>query len=173
MILSGTTIGFICVLALLAASILLACLDRKEKGKGKWALWLFIAAFVGGVAVTLLRGVSPREEQGRTIGSFDPAEFKRLQEKVEKDPRDVKSRERLGHLYLQQQDFENVFRMAHEALQINPKAVESRTHMGMVFFAMQQVDRALEQFDQVLKIEPNNAEALLFKGMVQNSRSLK
>ena len=202
--LSGTMIGLIGVLALLAASILLAILDRKEKGRGnaaqsqflsRMALGLFLAAFFGGVVVTLLSGVQPREkgqgmtgsmrgsaesspdsseesgfagsEQNASIGSINSEEFSRLQEKVAKDPKDVASRERLGHLYLQQQDYENVFKMAHEALQTNPKSTESRAHMGMVFFSMQQMDQALAQFDQALAIDPNSLEALLFKGIVQ------
>lgn len=221
--LSGTTLGFICVGALLLAAILLAVLDKKEKGKGnldkskvlsRTALVLFLAAFFGGVAVTLVGGVRPRDEQqpmaarsmrgigGRagsppdssegagfagpermmggpmaggqmpagpmaSIGKIDEAEFQKLMDKVNSDPKDVASRERLGHLYLQQQDFENVFRMAHEALQVNPKSVESRVHMAMVLFSMGDLDQALAQFDQALQIEPKNLEALLFKGIVQ------
>lgn len=195
--LSGTTLGFICVGALLSAAILLAVLDRREKGKGnversrflaRMALGLFLAAFLGGVAVTLVGGVRPREEgqvmTGRpmggpmaeggmptgpmaSIGKIDEAEFQKLMDKVNSDPKDVASRERLGHLYLQQQDFENVFRMAHEALQVNPKSVESRVHMAMVLFSMGDLDQALAQFDQALQIEPKNLEALLFKGIVQ------
>jgi hypothetical protein len=190
--LSGNVIGFICVIALLLASILMAALDRREKGRGnaaksrflsRMALGLFLAAFVGGVVVTLIAGVRPREEgqvmtgrpmggspmggPGAAIGKVDEAEFQRLIEKVNADPKDVASRERLGHLYLQQQDFENVFRMAHEALQINPKSAESRAHMGMVLFAMQEFDQAIAQFDQALQSDPKNLEALLFKGIVQ------
>lgn len=222
--LSGTTLGFICVGALLLAAILLAVLDKKEKGKGnversrflaRMALGLFLAAFLGGVAVTLVGGVRPRDEQqpmaarsmrgiggragsppdssegagfagpermmggpgpmmggapmpgGGAIGKIDEAEFQKLMDKVNSDPKDVSSRERLGHLYLQQQDFENVFRMAHEALQVNPKSVESRVHMAMVLFSMGDLDQALAQFDQALQIEPKNLEALLFKGIVQ------
>lgn len=170
--LSGTTVGFISVIALLCASILMAVLDRKEKRKGRMALWLFIAAFVGGVVVTLVGGTRPREEQKGpmvTIGQVDEKEFEALRRKVAADPRDVASRERLGHLYLQQQDFENVFRMAHEALQLDPKSVESRVHMGMVLFAMGNREQAVLQFDQALQIDPKNAEALRFKGMVESA----
>lgn len=195
--LSGTVIGFICVIALLIASILMAALDRREKGRGnaaksrflsRMALGLFLAAFVGGVVVTLVAGVRPREEgqvmTGRpmggpimgggmpagpmaSIGKIDEAELQRLIEKINADSKDVASRERLGHLYLQQQDFENVFRMAHEALQIKPKSAESRAHMGMVLFSMQEFDQAIAQFDQALQADPKNLEALLFKGIVQ------
>lgn len=202
MILSGTTLSFIGVFALLAAALLLAYLDKREKGKGnvqqsrflsRMALALFLLAFVGGVVATLLNGIKPREEspamQGMMgnpntgegegggmppmaggmggIGKIDEAEVKRLQEKAANDPKDVTSRERLGHIYLQQQDFENVFRLAHEALQINPKSVESKVHMGMVLFAMQEMDQALAQFDQALSIDPKNLEALLFQGIVR------
>lgn len=106
------------------------------------------------------------------IGEVDQAELKRLQEKVEKkpdsgNPQDVRSLERLGHLYLQLQDYENVFKMAHEALQKDPKSVESRAHMGMVLFSMQEIDQAMNQLDQALKINPRHLESLLFKGIVQ------
>ncbi len=199
---SGTTIGFICVLALLAASILLVFLDRKEKRKGnvdqsrflsRAALILFLAAFAGGVVVTLLSGVQSRNDGGgvvrrmsRSMGggmgpnhppvgggemmgaiaNVDPQEIERLEAKVENDPKDVASRERLGHLYLQAQNFEGVFKMAHESLQVSPKSAESRVHMGMALFAMQDVDQALAQFDRALAIDPKNTEALLFKGIV-------
>jgi tetratricopeptide repeat protein len=201
MILSGTTLGFIGVAALLFASLLMGFLDKKEKGRGntekarflsRLALVLFIAAFLGGVGVTLVSGVKPREEgQGITggpmgggspgaeqegdaspppmaqIGKINEAEVKQLQDKIAKDPKDVRSLERLGHLYLQSQDFENVFKTAHDALQIDPKSVESRVHLGMVFFAMRDLDKSIEQFDQALAIDPKNSEGLLFKGIVQ------
>lgn len=179
MILSGTMIGFICVLALLGASVLIAVLDRKEKKKGKFALILFLGAFLGGVVMTLLAGIRAREEGGgmtgrppmrggmQTIGEVDQEEFNRLVEKVSKDPKDLRSRERLGHLYLQMQDFENVFRMAHEALQLDPKSVESRVHMAMVLFTMGEIDQSLAQFDRALELDPKNLEALRFKGMVE------
>lgn len=190
---SGTWIGLACVLALLMASIVLAVLNRREKDQSRFlsklALVLFAAAFLGGVALTLTSGVSPREEHspmtggpmmgsepssgpmsGAAIGKIDEKEFQSLQEKVAKDLKDVKSRERLGHLYLQMQDFENVFKLAHEALQINPKSAESRVHMGMVFFAMQDTQQAMAQFDEALKIDPKNAEALRFKKMVSGAQ---
>lgn len=177
----GTLIGFVCVGALFAASLFLAILDRKEKGKGnleksrflsKITLALFLAAFVGGVIITLMAGTRPRETgEGMApmsaIGTIDEAEFKALTEKVEKDPNDVKSRERLGHLYLQMQDFENVFRLAHEAIQVDPQSAESRVHMGMVLNAMGEAESAMQQFDLALASDPKNTEALLFKGIVQ------
>ncbi len=202
MILSGTMIGFICVAALLMAAILAAILDKKEKSKGnmekskflsRLALGLFIAAFVGGVAVTLSGGIRPREggggitggPMGNTrgggmgggmpaggpsmagIGSVDQKEVEALEEKVAKDPKDVRSRERLGHLYLQQQDFENVFRLAHEAIQLDPNSTESRAHLGMVLFSMGELDQSLNQFDKALAIDPKATEVLLYKGIVQ------
>ena len=191
MILSGTTIGFVCVFALLISALLTAFLDRKEKGKGnlekakflsRMALGLFILSFVGGVVMTLLNGISPREETGKmsgpmsggmggapmgSIGKVNEEELKKLEEKVAKDPKDVASRERLGHIYLQMQDFENVFKMAHEALQANSKSAESRVHMGMVLASMGQKDQAMAQFVQALQADPKNSEAFLFKGMAQ------
>ena len=187
---TGTIVGFACVAALLAASIFLALLDRKEKKKGneekgrflsKMALGLFLAAFVGGVVVTLSAGIRPREKGGTisgkmvgagdapiaSIGTVDEKALATLEDKVENNPNDVKSRERLGHLYLQMQDFENVFRMAHEAIQVDPNSVESRVHMGMVLNAMGETESAMAQFDQALTADPKNTEALLFKGIVQ------
>lgn len=197
---SGTTIGFVCVVALLLAAILTAVLDKKEKARGnaeksrflsRLALGLFIAAFVGGVFVTLTSGVQPREERGTTgrpsmgggmgegvmpggspvmggdIGSVDQKEVKALEDKILKNPKDVRSRERLGHLYLQMQDFQNVFRLAHEVIQIDPKSAESRAHMGMVLYSMGDFDRALNQFNQALAIDPKETEALLYMGIVQ------
>jgi cytochrome c-type biogenesis protein CcmH/NrfG len=188
MILSGTVIGLICVAALLAASLLLAWLDRKERGKGnvdksrflsRMALGLFLTAFVGGVVVTLLGGVRPREDRKEgsamtgkpSIGSVNQEELKALEERVAKDPKDVGARERLGHLYLQLMDFDQVFRLSHEALQIDPKSLEARVHMGMVFFSMGEPDRAVQQFDQVLQSDPENSEALRFKAMVLSAAS--
>lgn len=187
------TLGFVAVGALLAAAIFLALLDHKEKRRGgnarrsqflsQMALGLFLAAFVGGVVVTLLSGVGERQDDGPMtgvpmgaptetagamgMGQIDSKAFEQLQKKVAADPKDVTARERLGHLYLQQQDFENVFKMAHEALQIDPKSTESRVHMGMVLFSMQQTEKAVLQFNQVLATDPNNLEALRYKGLVQ------
>ncbi len=197
MTLTGTIIGFICVVALLLASLLIAFLDKKEKSKGnlekgrflsRTALILFLGAFVGGAIVTLMHGVKPREERqvmtGRgmmgagpmvKIGEVDPKEIQTLQEKITKNPRDVKSRERLGHIYLQQQDFENVFKMSHDALEINPRSAESRVHLGMVLFAIQEHDKAIEQFDTAISIDPTLTESYLFKGIVlfQGKQDLK
>ena len=200
MILSGTAIGFICVIALLLASLLLAILDKQEKGKGnrershflsRLALGLFIAAFAGGAVMVLMSGIHPREDRkgmpGRpmaeamgnnppgqggkmmpgAIGKVDQAELKKLEEKVAKNSKDVKSLERLGHLYLQMQDYENVFKIAHEALQTDPKSAESRAHMGMVLFSMQEMDQALEQMDKALAIDSKHLETLFFKGLIQ------
>ncbi len=184
--LSGTAIGFICVLAILLASFFIAMLDRQEKKKGnrskalsRLSLILFLAAFIGGVVVTLVAGVRPRAGDspmtgrpmgpmsgGGSIGRIDEEELKRLEEIRQKDPKDVRSRERLGHLYLQQQDFEKVVEVSHETLKLDPKSAESRVHMGMVLFAMQQIDPAIAQFDKALENDSNNTEALLFKGVV-------
>lgn len=174
---SGTIVGYVCVVALLGAAVFVALLDRKEKGPAvhsrflsRLAVGLFLVAFVGGVVVTLRSGVQPREATqgaGNTIGTVDGRELQQLQATVAANPNDVKARERLGHLYLQQQDFEQVFQMAHEALQINPRSVESRAHMGMVLFSMQKLDEALQQFDRALAIDPKHLETLLFKGIVQ------
>lgn len=188
--LSGTTVGFICVGALLAAAIFAAILDRKEKAKGdakkskslsRAALVLFIAAFVGGVAVTLAGGIHPREE-GQTmtgkpmsgvpppmssIGKVDDAEIEALKKRLDKNPKDVAALERMGHLALQLQDFESVFTLAHRALLIDPKSAESLAHMGMVAFANRDKEKALQQFDLALKADPKLTEALLFKGIVQ------
>ncbi len=184
--LTGTMIGFIVVAALLAASIVLAILDRRQQGEKKQlsraALGLFVLAFLGGVAVTLVGGVKPRQESGiagmmqppgvevgeaGAIGSVDQNELRALQGKVVEDPKDVKSRERLGHLYLQMQDYENVFKTAHETLQLNPESVESRVHIGMVLFVMNQPEEAMSQFDRALQKDPDFLEALAFKGMVE------
>lgn len=200
MTLTGTIIGFICVAALLLASLLIAFLDKKEKAKGheeksrflsRTALILFLAAFVGGVIVTLIHGVKTREEgqvmTGRPmmgagpkapmtkIGEVDPREVEALQEKIAKNPQDIKSRERLGHIYLQQQDFENVFKMSHDALETNPRSAESRAHLGMVLFAMQEYDKAIEQLDTAIAIDPKLTESYLFKGIVlfQGKQDLK
>ncbi len=217
--LSGTTVGFVCVFALLMASIFAALLDRKEKAKGddsrsrflsRTALILFIAAFIGGVGVTLVSGVRPREA-GQTmtgkpmdssmggiggsagsppdssagtgfastaseglpmtgpaqIGKIDQKEIEDLKNRLEKNSKDVAALERMGHLALQLQDFESVFKLAHQTLLIDPKSAESLAHMGMVYSAMQQKDKALEQFDAALKINPKLTEALLFKGVIQ------
>lgn len=184
--LSGTVLGFICVLALFVCSLILAFLDKREKSKGhadrarllsRTALGLFIAAFVGGVVMTLVAGVGPRSDQGPMkgpgqapmagIGTVDEQELRALQEKVASNPKDVASRERLGHLYLQLQDYENVFQMSHEAIQQDPHSVESRVHMGMVLFAMQETHGAMKQFEQALLMKHDDPEALLFKGLVQ------
>ena len=195
--LSGTLLGFIAVIAVFLAALVLAFLDKAEKAKGnaerskflsRLALILFLVSFVGGVAMTLVGGIKPREEsaipmgrpmaqptmpQGEgampmgAIGTINEAELKKLEERVTAKLDDVKARERLGHLYLQQQNYEGVFKMAHEALQKNPKSVESRAHMGMVFQTMGDVPRAMEQFDQALKINPKHLESLMFKGIVQ------
>lgn len=188
----GILIGFVCVMAILAAAIFMALLDWKEKGnreKGrflsKMALVLFLAAFAGGVVVTLTAAIRPRPnsplspwEEGAQksmaeggpkamIGAMDEKEFTTLEEKVKNNPHDVKSRERLGHLYLQMQDFESVFRLSHEAIQVDPNSVESYVHMGMVLNAMGETKSAMDQFDQALVLDPKNTEALLFKGIVQ------
>lgn len=170
MILSGTTIGFISVFALLATSLLIALLNKKEKQRSlsRLAVGLLVAAFVGGVAVTLVGGVQKRAAGGPTIGTVDPKEFEELRKKVAEDPRNVASRERLGHLYLQQQDFENVFKMAQEAIQINPHSVESRVHLGMILAAMGEKEKGIEQIDTALKIDPQNQEALFFKRMLNH-----
>jgi len=205
--LSGTSVGFICVFALLMAAVFAAVLDRKEKSKGnaakakflsRAALILFIAAFVGGVGVTLIGGIQPREHgqsmtgkpmgnagpaaamsgEGETppmaaggpmtsIGKVDEKEIAELKDRLDKNPKDVAALERMGHIALQLQDFESVFKLAHQALLVNPKSAESLAHMGMVYFAMQKKDEALQQFDLALKANPKLTEALLFKGIVQ------
>ncbi|MBI2982130.1 MAG: tetratricopeptide repeat protein [Deltaproteobacteria bacterium] len=202
MILSGTLIGFISVGAIFLASLLMVYLDRKEKANGtgsrffsRAALFLFIAAFIGGVTVTLLGGIQPRTDAPRAMGNrgapssdlggpASPAspnrgeptpslgepnqeEVHQLEEKVKKEPHDTASRERLAHLYLQASNYEKVFELTHEVLQIKPDSTESRVHMAMVLFSMQEVNEAIAQIDQALTKEPNNLEALAFKGMIQ------
>ncbi|MBI2082148.1 MAG: hypothetical protein HYT76_01130 [Deltaproteobacteria bacterium] len=187
MILSGTLIGFICVVALFMASLLMAYLDKKEKAKGnttqarffsRVALTLFFLAFVSGVTVTLLGGIKPRvddphPQMGRNrtasqgLSGDAQGEAKKLQEKIKNAPQDTISRERLAHLYLQSGDYEKVFQLTHEVLQVKPESVESRVHMGMVLFSMQEVDSAIAQIDQALAKDPQNLEGLAFKGLIQ------
>lgn len=184
--LSGATLGYIGVGALLIASLIMAMGSKKHPHLSRIALFLFLTAFVGGVVVTLFGAIGPREETmgnamtevpgdnigiesspALAIGNFDEKELKRLEQQVQKDPKDVASRERLGHLYLQLQNFEKAFQMAHEAIQLHPQSAESRVHLGMVLFAMQDSARAMDQMNQALAINPNLTEALLFKGIVE------
>ncbi|MBI4367175.1 MAG: tetratricopeptide repeat protein [Deltaproteobacteria bacterium] len=195
------TIGLICVLALVAAAIVLVYLDRQAAALppraanptrspllGRMILLVLVGAFVGGVALVLASGIRPRTDhppmgmsmpmgngsdtagmpQGGSvgvIGTIDPAELRRLEAAVAADSNDVRARERLGHLYLQQQDFEKVFAMAHEALKLDPKSVESRVHMGVVLFANQDLPGAMAQIDKALALDPTHVEALRFKKM--------
>ncbi|MBI2066464.1 MAG: tetratricopeptide repeat protein [Deltaproteobacteria bacterium] len=195
MILSGTVLGFIGAGFLLLAAVVIAFIEKKERGQGNagkskglshLVLGLALSAFVLGTAVTLLSGIRPREESGRfAMGSggegespagnsgtaalppgVEETEVNQLKEKASKDSNDFASRERLGHIYLQMQDYEKVFQMSHEALQIRPDSFESRIHMGMVLFSMGEIDQSLEQLEIALKGEPNNLEALAFKGLI-------
>ncbi|MBF0491169.1 MAG: hypothetical protein HQM15_00120 [Deltaproteobacteria bacterium] len=193
MTLSGTLVGFICALALLMAAIFAAILERKEKAQGntqksrflsRTALVLFLAAFVAGVAVSLVGGVRPREgDEGMmkkpmsgsgpggstkaSIGKVDEKEMEALKKRIDKNPKDIAALNRLGHLALQNQDYEMVFNLAEQALQIDPKNSEALTHMGMSDSAMQEKEKALQEFDAALKSNPKFPEALLFKGIVQ------
>lgn len=203
---SGTTLGFIAVAALLGAAIVLAVLDRREKQRGRaekaralsqLSLGLFLVAFIGGVVLTLLGGITPRPEMtggmgqsspkaggmsaeglppghppigaggGAAIGTVNPEEVAKLEARVAEHPKDVQALDRLGHLYLQQRNFEKVFETAHTALQADPEQHESRVHLAMALFASGQADQAMPQFDRVLAKDPKHLEALLFKGMVQ------
>ncbi|MBI4238383.1 MAG: tetratricopeptide repeat protein [Deltaproteobacteria bacterium] len=205
---SGTTLGFIAVAALLGAAIVLAILDRREKQRGhaekaralsQLSLGLFLVAFVGGVVVTLLSGITPRPDMaaamgpgsageggmspaglppghppvgadaaaGGAIGKVNAEEVAQLEARVAKNAKDVAALDRLGHLYLQQRNFEQVFEVAHNALKQDPERLESRVHLAMALFASGQADQAMTQFDRVLAKDPKHLEALLFKGMVQ------
>jgi len=168
MILSGTAIGFICVLALLFASLLIAFLDEKQRDKiagrsrflSRLALGLFLAAFAGGVVVTLLGGIRDR-------GDRTPmTEMKEFTETAG-DLSDLAAQEKLAHQYLEQQDYEKVFQISHEVLQKIPKSAESRTHMAMVLFQMGDLEGSLAQFKLALESDPESLEALAFKGLVE------
>lgn len=189
--LSSSLIALICAAVFLASAMVLGVM---KKSLSRLSISFFVMAFVSGTLVLLFGGIQPRSEQGGiigapmggmpmgeappenspppggmggSIGKIDPQELAALQKRVAGDPNDVKARERLGHLFLQQQDYDGVFKMAHEALQKDPNSAESRAHMGMVFFAMQQFDESLDQFNRALQSSPKNLEALLFKGIVQ------
>ena len=192
---SGTLVGFICMLALVAAAGVLVWLDQRTSGAaahtggrapvlGRIALTMLIIAFIGGAVLAIQGGIAPRADHpplmggmppssgmggpmpgAVTIGTVNPEELRALIAKVQSDPKDVAARERLGHLYLQQQDFEKVFAMAHEALQLDPKSVESRVHMAVVMYASQDLVGGQAQLEKALAIDPNNVEALRFKKM--------
>ncbi|MBI4211644.1 MAG: hypothetical protein HY540_03315 [Deltaproteobacteria bacterium] len=184
MIITPQLIGIILAVALVITAIILFLSRKKMTGNPehtnlleKIAFGLFGVAFVIilAAAMTGLKGPAqetfatdhpPMDGQG-SIGQINEAEVKDLEEKITKDPNDVGSRERLGHLYLQAQNYEGVFQMAHDALKLNPKSSESRAHMGMVLFAMQDAPQAMQQFEKSLQENPHHLETLLFKGIVE------
>ncbi|MDO8643910.1 MAG: tetratricopeptide repeat protein, partial [bacterium] len=99
----------------------------------------------------------------------DPEEIERLEGKLTQDPNDLPTLERLGHLYLQENNFEKVFETAHQALQTGKKSPESFAHMGIALFAQQDSEGAMRLLDKALELNPNHPESLFFKGMLYMS----
>jgi cytochrome c-type biogenesis protein CcmH/NrfG len=90
----------------------------------------------------------------------------RLNAQLASDPRDVKSRLELGHLYLDQRQHSDAMQSYRAVLTIQPDNPEALTHMGVLLYESGQVEAALAHIDRALAINPRYAHALWDKGRI-------
>ncbi|MFZ5477433.1 MAG: tetratricopeptide repeat protein [Myxococcota bacterium] len=136
-----------------------------------------IVAFAGLLAFALSEDTAPRAEGGSVTGgsaatraAASTPEIEALRAAVAKDPGDVASRNRLGHLLFEAGDAMGAYKLSEEVVAIAPQDPEARTHQALVLVTMGDLVIGGKVLDRVLATDPTFVEALAWRGEVHMQR---
>jgi cytochrome c-type biogenesis protein CcmH/NrfG len=97
--------------------------------------------------------------------AVDPAEVKKLQDRVKADPRDFEALVSLGNVDFDQRNYADAAGYYTKALAIHDD-LDVRTDLGTMLFYSNHYDEAMTELKKVLAVNPNHAQALFNLGVV-------
>jgi len=139
----------------------------------------FGVGFLGGIAFGVYKSgsVTPSVQSagtmptmtGPSIGEPTPAQadlVQALEQKTEKDPRDVDAWIRLGNVYFDTNQYEKAIGAYQRSLALKPSNPDVLTDMGVMYRRNNQPGKAIESFDRAISVDPAHETARFNKGIV-------
>jgi cytochrome c-type biogenesis protein CcmH/NrfG len=95
----------------------------------------------------------------------DPAEVKRLEETVTKDPKDFAALRELGNVRYDERRFAEAAALYARVLEIQPNNIDVRADRGGALLQADRVDDAINELKTVLASQPTHPQALFIMGV--------
>jgi tetratricopeptide (TPR) repeat protein len=83
-----------------------------------------------------------------------------LKEGMEKHPRDLGLRLKLGQVYLTQKKFDDALEQFEKIREVKPESSDALNHLALAHRLAGQNDKAIAVYENVLRLQPENPEAL-------------
>jgi cytochrome c-type biogenesis protein CcmH/NrfG len=144
----------------------------------------FLAGFVAGATVAILRGTKGEEKTAMvqkppmappgalapTPKGPDPLEsaskIKTLKEIVKNDPKNLPAWVELGNLYFDTDQPKEAIEAYSQYLAIKPNNADVRTDMGIMYRKLGQFDKAIEEFRKAAQSDPKHVNSRYNIGLV-------
>lgn len=107
---------------------------------------------------------SAGEQQNNSI-EFS-TEILRLEQYIEKNPKDAEAWTQLGHLFFDSDQVKNAIEAYEKSLAIKPGEIGVITDLGVMYRKNGQPEKAIKAFDQAISIDPSFETARFNKGVV-------
>ncbi len=126
-----------------------------------------LAGLGGGFLIASLREAPPPPpQQGRGGQVPSEAELRALERIVAEDPPALPSLLRLGHAYLDRQEYGRAIEIYKKVLARDEENVEALIHMGVLLAHFDHPDQALERLNRALSMDPTSLHALWDKAHI-------
>lgn len=144
----------------------------------------FLAGFVAGATVAILRGTKGEEKTAMVQkppmappGTLAPApkgpdplesasKIKTLKEIVKNDPKNLPAWVELGNLYFDTDQPKEAIEAYSQYLAIKPNNADVRTDMGIMYRKLGQFDKAIEEFRKAAQSDPKHVNSRYNIGLV-------
>ena len=144
----------------------------------------FLAGFVAGATVAILRGTKGAEKTAMAPkpqmvppGAPAPAppardsievasQIRTLKEIVKKDPKNLPAWVELGNLYFDTDQPKEAIEAYSQYLAIKPNNADVRTDMGIMYRKLGQFDKAIDEFRQAARSDPKHVNSRYNIGLV-------
>jgi len=110
---------------------------------------------------------APAQAETRQAPALDEQKAAALRSVAEQDPRNVRVRAELAHLYFDAERYQDAIGWYEQAFALDSKNADVSTDLGVSYYYTNQADKALAQFDKSLGINPAHVKTLLNQGIVR------
>jgi tetratricopeptide (TPR) repeat protein len=96
----------------------------------------------------------------------DPAVVRRLQETLERDPRNFEALREFGNIQFDQRDWAAAAALYNRALEVRPDHVNTRADRALALLQLNRIDDAVIELRSAIELNPNHPQALFYLGLV-------
>jgi cytochrome c-type biogenesis protein CcmH/NrfG len=137
-----------------------------------------IIGFIGGIAFSVYKNVSPQPVQTNRLSSpmakSQPEgptveqlkQIQHLMEHTVENPKDTNAWIQLGNAYFDTNQYSPAIQAYLKALDLNPDNPDVWTDLGIMYRREGQSENAIKAFDRAISIDPNHESSRFNKGLV-------